>query len=106
MDWSQLLNAILIPGLVGLGGLFVWYVKFQVPKNDARKELELIARLENQKDRREHSQASENIAIEILRDITRESIQEHSKESQEMRDVINRNTQVVRALVKVIGERD
>lgn len=123
MDWSALLNTILIPGLIGLGGLFVWYVKFQVPKNDARKdakhaaelkrlELELEARLENQKDRREHQQQAENIAIEVLRDIIRESIQESSKESQEMRETIYRlgrqvdnNTQSTRAMAGIISEK-
>lgn len=64
-------------------------------------------------DKREHSQASENVAIEILRSIIRESIQEHSKESQELRNIIYRygkqldqNTQSIRTLTGIISEKD
>jgi uncharacterized protein (UPF0305 family) len=113
VDWSALLNTILIPGLIGLGGLVVWLVKFYIPAMEKRKDAELEARLENQKDRREHVQASENVAIEVLREIIRESIQEHSQESQEMRNIISRlgrqvdnNTQAARTLAGVISEKD
>ncbi len=106
MDWSQILNAVLIPGLIGLGGLFIWYVKYQVPKNEARKELELIAKLENHRDRREHTQASENTAIEILRTVIRESIQEHSKEVSRLSKQVENNTQSVRMMAGIISEKD
>ncbi len=110
MDW---LDVILIPGLIGLGGLIVWLVKFYIPAIEKRKDAELEARLENQKDRREHTQASENVVIEILRVIVQESIREHSIESQEMRNIINRlvkqveqNTQSVRMMAGIISEKD
>ncbi len=113
MDWSQLLNVILIPGLIGLGGLIVWLVKFYIPAIEKRKDAELEARLKNRKDKREHLQASENIAIEILQNIIRESIHEYSEEMKAVDRSIYRlgkqvenNTQSVRALVGIISEKN
>lgn len=108
MDWSSVLNVILIPTLTGLGGLVVWLVKFYIPTIEKRKDAELQAKLENHKDKREHSQAQESIAIDILRDIIAES----SKESTEMRKAIERlgkqvdnNTQANRSMAGIISEK-
>jgi hypothetical protein len=113
VDWSEVLNAILIPALVGLGGLFVWYIKLKVPAELKTQQTELEAKLANQKDRREHSQSSENVAITILESIIRESIREQSKESQEMRDTLYRlgkqvdnMSQSVRVLAGVVSEKN
>lgn len=118
MDWSSVLNAILIPALAGLGGLIVWLVKFYIPKVEERKdkeleaklkaqETELQAKLEDSKDTREHSQEQESVAIDILRDLVKSS----SEEVTELRNAIYRlgrqtdnNTQSVRALASVVEE--
>lgn len=62
-------------------------------------------------DVQEHKQASENVAIDVLQSIIRESINEYSKEMRELDKSIYRlgrqtdnNTQSVRALASVVEE--
>lgn len=85
METSELVDWIIRGGLAGLGGLFYWYVKFKVPKDDARKDAAFQAKLKEKEDVREYRQETENVAIGILR----EMIKERSTEVNELRDEVH-----------------
>lgn len=93
MDWTEVINRVLFAGLAGLGSLFVWYIKFKIPRDEERKEIalraqlktkeqQLIASLERKREDQEYNQNTENVAIRILR----ESVYEKSREVDELRE--------------------
>lgn len=75
MDFLKVLTELGLPGWVVIFAAIVFILK----------QVGILDYFQSQfSDVREHKQQSENIAIEALREIIRESVQEYSKE---MRDV-------------------
>ena len=79
LDW---IDIIIIPFLLGVGGYVSWVARQWYNEHVA-----------DRRDRREFSQQSENVAIDILREV----IHELSSESNEMRKRLEDNTTELRA---------